>query len=346
MKKFVSILLALVLVLSLAACGAQTETPAATEAPAVDATEAPAAEEPAAEEPAAENIAWPEKPVTIIVPFNNGGDSDFNARVLTTYLQEELGQVFVIENISGSGGSIGSTEAANAEPDGYTILSNHNSLQISHASGLTETSMDDFEIVGMYAQNPGDVVAVSAASGITNMDELVAASKEKKLSVATNIGATTQVESFMMGEYADLVQVDVGAVSDKIVALLGGQVDIIIGPYGNIAPYAETGDFNIIGVCTPERAPGYPDIPTLKEQGYDVVWQTSFFMGFPKGTDQAIVDKFTAALKKIVTTNEDYANAIMESYYETPVWHDKDEALAMYAEAEEILSQYTLTSLG
>ena len=205
MKKFVSILLALVLVLSLAACGAQTETPAATEAPAVDATEAPVAEEPAAEEPAAENIAWPEKPVTIIVPFNNGGDSDFNARVLTTYLQEELGQVFVIENISGSGGSIGSTEAANAEPDGYTILSNHNSLQISHASGLTETSMDDFEIVGMYAQNPGDVVAVSASSGITNMDELVAASKEKKLSVATNIGATTQVESFMMGEYADLV---------------------------------------------------------------------------------------------------------------------------------------------
>ena len=194
MKKFVSILLALVLVLSLAACGAQTETPAATEAPAVDATEAPAAEE-----PAAEDIAWPEKAVTIIVPFNNGGDSDFNARVLTTYLQEELGETFVIENISGSGGSIGSTEAANAAPDGYTILSNHNSIQISYASGLTETSMDDFEIVGMYAQNPGDVVAVSSASGITTMDELVAASKEKKLSVATNLGATTQVESFMMG---------------------------------------------------------------------------------------------------------------------------------------------------
>lgn len=343
MKKFMSILLALVLVLSLAACGAQTETPAATEAPTT-APETPA-EEPAAEE-TAEDIAWPEKVVTIIVPFNNGGDSDFNARVLTTYLQEELGQTFVIENISGSGGSIGSTEAANAEPDGYTILSNHNSLQISHASGLTETSMDDFEIVGMYAQNPGDVVAVSAASGITNMDELVAASKEKKLSVATNIGATTQVESFMMGEYADLVQVDVGAVSDKIVALLGGQVDIIIGPYGNIAPYAESGDFNIIGVCTPERAPGYPDIPTFKEQGYDIVWQTSFFMGFPKGTDQAIVDKFTAALKKIVTTNEDYAAAIMESYYETPTWYDKDEALAMYDEAEEILSKYTLTTLG
>lgn len=346
MKKFVSILLALVLVLSLAACGStetsSTETAETTAAPAEEVE----AEEAASSEESVEETAWPEKTVTIIVPFNNGGDSDYNARVLTTYLQEELGEVFVIENISGSGGAIGSTEAAAADPDGYTILSNHNSLQISNISGLTETSLDDFEIVGIYAQNPGDVVAVSASSGITNMDELVAASQEKKLSIATNIGATTQIMSFMLGEYANLTQVDVGAISDKVVALLGGQVDIIIGPYGNIAPYVESGDFNIIGVCTEERAAAYPDIPTLKEQGYDVVWQTSFFMGFPKGTDQAIVDKFTAALKKIVTTNEDYAADILGAYYETPVWYDADEALEIYAQAEEVISRYSLTSLG
>ena len=69
-------------------------------------------------------------------------------------------------------------------------------------------------------------------------------------------------------------------------------------------------------------------------------------MGFPKGTDQAIVDKFTAALKKIVTTNEDYAAAIMDAYYETPTWMDKDEALAAFKEAEETISRYTLTALG
>ena len=295
---------------------------------------------------AADDVAWPESPVTIIVPFNNGGDSDFNARVLTTYLEEELGQTFVIENIAGSGGSIGTQEAADAEPDGYTLLSNHNSIQISYASEISEVNMDDFEIVGMYAQNPGDVIAVSAESGITNLDELVAASQEKKMTVATNIGATTQVESFMLGEYANVTQVDVGAVSDKIVALLGGQVDIIIGPYGNIQPYVESGDMNILAVCTPERAPGYPDVPTCVEQGYDIVWQTSFFMGFPKGTDQAIVDKFAEALKKIVTTNEDYAADIMEAYYEYPTWMDAEEALEAFAEAEETINRYTLTSLG
>lgn len=337
MKKLTCMFLALVMILSLAACGAEKET---EDSPEQDTTVT------TPETPDETDVAWPEKTVTIVVPFNNGGDSDFNARVLTEYLAEELGQTFVIENMSGSGGSIGSKAVADADPDGYTILSNHNSIQISYASEITDVNMDNFEIVGMYAQNPGDVIAVSSASGITNMDELVAASQEKKMTVATNIGATTQVESFMLGEYANVTQVDVGAVSDKIVALLGGQVDIIIGPYGNIQPYVESGDMNIVGVCTPERAAGYPEVPTCKEQGYDIVWQTSFFMGFPKGTDQAIVDKFAAAVKKIVTTNEDYAKAIMDAYYETPTWMDADEAVEAFKSAEEVINRYTLTSLG
>lgn len=178
------------------------------------------------------------------------------------------------------------------------------------------------------------------------MKGLVEASQQKKMTVATNIGATTQVESFMLGEYANVTQVDVGAVADKIVALLGGQVDIIIGPYGNIQPYVESGDMNILGVCTPERAAGYPEVPTCKEQGYDIVWQTSFILGFPKGTDQAIVDKFGAAVKKIVTTNKDYADAIMASYYESPTWYDKDEALKLLQSAEDTINKYTLTALG
>ena len=338
MKKLLHMFLAAAMVLSLAACSSGGGSSASNSSGQQSSSGSGSG--------GGEETAWPEKTVTIVVPFNNGGDSDFNARVLTEYLQEELGQTFVIENINGSGGSIGTEEVANSEPDGYTILSNHNSIQISYASGISTVSMDDFEIVGMYAQNPGDVIAVSSKSGITNMDELVAASKENKMTVATNIGATTQVESFMLGEYANVTQVDVGAVADKVVALLGGQVDIIIGPYGNIQPYVESGDMNIVGVCTPERAAGYPEVPTCKEQGYDIVWQTSFFMGFPKGTDQAIVDKFTAALKKIVTTNEDYAAAIMDAYYETPTWMDKDEALVAFKEAEETISRYTLTALG
>lgn len=344
MKKLISLALLLAMILSLAACGgAPAQSASPSSAPSSTPAESPAAPTDA---PPASGTPWPEKAVTIVVPFGNGGDSDFNARVLTEYLQAELGQTFVIENISGSGGSIGTAAVAEAENDGYTILSNHNSIQISYASEIGKYNVSDFEIIGIYAQNPGDVIAVASSSGITDMKGLVEASQQKKMTVATNIGATTQVESFMLGEYANVTQVDVGAVADKIVALLGGQVDIIIGPYGNIQPYVESGDMNILGVCTPERAAGYPEVPTCKEQGYDIVWQTSFILGFPKGTDQAIVDKFGAAVKKIVTTNKDYADAIMASYYESPTWYDKDEALKLLQSAEDTINKYTLTALG
>lgn len=132
MKKLISLALLLAMILSLAACGgAPAQSAPPSSAPSSTPAESPAAPTDA---PPASGTPWPEKAVTIVVPFGNGGDSDFNARVLTEYLQAELGQTFVIENISGSGGSIGTAAVAEAENDGYTILSNHNSIQISYAS--------------------------------------------------------------------------------------------------------------------------------------------------------------------------------------------------------------------
>lgn len=289
---------------------------------------------------------WPEKPVTIVVPYGAGGDSDFNGRVLAKYLTKELGQTVVVENIKGSGGSIGAEDVANAKPDGYKVLQIHNALQISHASGITDVSLDSYEFVGVTAQNPGDVIAVSSKTGWKNISDIIEASKAKKLTVATNIGATTQVESFMLGEVANLTQVDVGAIADKVAALLGGQVDIIIGPYGNIKPYVESGDFTAVGMFMPERAKGFPEVPTLKEQGYDIEWETTFFYAFPKGTDKAIVDKFSKALEKIITTDKDYADEIMKAYYQTPVWMPGEEGKALLDKAEAIIAKYSLTALN
>jgi len=293
----------------------------------------------------AADAAWPEKPVTIVVPFGAGGDSDFNARILGKYLSKELGVTFVVENIGGSGGTIGSTAVKDADPDGYTILQNHNALMISKASAISDFGLEAFELVGITAANPGDVIAVNAATGITTMKELVEASNANKMTVATNIGATTQVSSFMLGEHANVTQVDVGAVADKVIALLGGQVDIIIGPYGNIAPYVESGDMSILGVTAKERAEMFPEVPTCIEQGYDIYFPTRFFFALPKGTDQVIVDKLAAALEKIITTNEEYAKEIGDAYYEIPTWIPASEAVAVYDEISDLINRYSLTSL-
>lgn len=361
MKKVISLLLiAMLLIGVLAACGGTGDSDGDSASQTSEAEESSAqsaessgedsasqtSEEEEDSEESAEDIAWPENNITIVVPFSAGGDSDYNARVLAEYLTEELGVNVVVENISGSGGTVGSTSVKDADPDGYTVLQNHNALMISQASEISDFGLEAFELVGITAANPGDVIAVSASTGITDLDELVAAAETEKMTVATNIGATTQVLSFMLGEYVNVTQVDVGGISDKVAAMLGGHVDIIIGPYGNIAPYVESGEMNIVGVCGQERAELYDQYPTCIEQGYDIYFPTRFFYAFPAGTDQAIVDKFAAALEKIITTNEEYAQEIAEAYYQTPLWIPADEAVAVFEEIEELVSRYTLTELG
>jgi tripartite-type tricarboxylate transporter receptor subunit TctC len=256
-----------------------------------------------------------------------------------------LGTTVVVQNIKGSGGTIGSSTVKDAPPDGYMVLQNHNALMISQASGIANFGLGAFKLVGITAANPGDVIAVSAKSGIKNLSELVEASTKKKMTVATNIGATTQVESFMLGDYAKVTQVDVGGIAEKVTALLGGQVDIIMGPYGNVEPYVKSGDFTILGVTTKERSKTFPDIPTCIEQGYNIYFPTRFFYAFPKDTDQAIVDKFAAALEKIITTNKDYAADIAKAYYQTPMWIPADQATATFDEIDGLVHKYSLTAL-
>ncbi len=290
---------------------------------------------------------WPGagKTITIVVPFSTGGDSDFNARIMAKYLSKELGANVIVENVNGSGGTLGSIKVKDAKPDGYTLLQNHNALMISKANGISNFGIDAFELVGMTAANPGDVFAVSAKSGIKTLKDLVEKSKEKKMTVATNIGATTQVSSFMLGEYANVTQVDVGGIKDKVTALLGGHVDIIVGPYGNIKPYVDSGEMNIVGITSKERAAAYPDIPTCIEQGFNIYFPTRFFMAFPKDTDPKIVEKFRSAVKKVITTNVEYAAEIKKAYFQTPSFVEPEEAKKQYAEIDQLIAKYKLTEL-
>ena len=127
-----------------------------------------------------EELDWPKRTITIVVPFGTGGDSDFNARVMAKYLSKELGVNVVVENISGSGGSIGSSAVKDAEPDGYTVLQNHNALMISRANGISDFGLEAFELVGITAANPGDVFAVASSTGIETLDDLVEACKKQR----------------------------------------------------------------------------------------------------------------------------------------------------------------------
>ena len=133
----------------------------------------------------------------------------------------------------------------------------------------------------------------------------------------------------------EMNSIDVGSsTANRLTAFMADQCDVLVVNYMNIADYIENGDFVVLGVCADERVPGV-DFPTLKEQGYDVVQSKLYEVRLPKGTDQAIVDKLSAAIEK-VTTSEEFAETLA-TYYAQPFYRNSADTISQdLAEVEEL----------
>jgi len=272
--------------------------------------------------------SYPTKPIEIVVPAGAGGDTDLNTRTMAKYLEKELGTTMIITNVNGAGGSTGTKKVLDSKPDGYTVLSYHNSTLISKILGLTNYTYSDFDVAGMGVMDKGNAFVINNKSEFENLDDLIAFAKEnpEKVTVATEVGSFTHLQllAFEEATGTKFNIVDVGGASDKITALLGGRIDIIPTQLGLVNSYVESGDFRALGIMSDERLKAAPDVPTFKEQGVDIVMDKFFFWGFPKGTPEEIVDTFTKALEKVVA-NEEYQKE-MEGYMVEPVYLNPAEA--------------------
>jgi len=290
-----------------------------------------------ASETGAAKDAWPKKTIQVIVPFNPGGDTDFNARAYATRLGEILGQNVVIVNMAGNGGATGATQVKNAAPDGYTVLFYHTALLVNELSGTTNFGIEAFEFAAVAAKNPGNVIAVSANSPYKTLKDLIEASKtaSPQLTFAANMGATTYVQGTMLNKVgAKMNLVDFGGSSERIAALLGGHVTAIPNPLGPSIPYLESGEWRALALLEEERNPIYPNVPTAIEQGYDIANPIYYFFAFPKGTDQAIVNKFADALETI-NGEAAYQESIMKTYKQNPYFAKTADALKLMQEQVE-----------
>ena len=272
--------------------------------------------------------SYPTKPIEIVVPAGAGGDTDLNTRTMAKYLEKELGTTMIITNVNGAGGTTGTKKVLDSKPDGYTVLSYHNSTLISKILGLVDYTYSDFEVAGMGVMDKGNAFIINNKSEFKNLDDLIAFAKEnpEKVTVATEVGSFTHLQllAFEAATGTKFNIVDVGGASDKITALLGGRIDIIPTQLGLVNSYVESGDFRALGIMSEERLKAAPDVPTFKEQGVDLVMDKFFFWGFPKGTPEEIVDTFTKALEKVVA-NEEYQKE-MEGYMVEPVYLNPAEA--------------------
>ena len=272
---------------------------------------------------------WPKKNIQIIVPFAAGGDTDFNARTYAQFLSEELGTNVVVVNTTGNGGVTGTRKVMESANDGYTILFNTSALLMNMVSGAADYGLDDFEIANIAGLRAGDIITVRGDLGIKTMDDLMAYSKnhpgEMRLAITT--GAHNHATAlYLLREGLDATLLDAGGTSERMAALLGGHLEIIMNPVGGISDYLETGELVAIANPIAKRPANIPDIPTCLEEGYNVSNDGYYLWAFPKGTDQAIIDKFNAAVEKICMTNPEYQELIKSTYKQEPFYAGQQEA--------------------
>ena len=256
---------------------------------------------------------YPNRPLKIIVPYPAGGTADLMARNFCEFLGRELGQSIVVENKPGAAGQLGTSLAAKAVPDGYTLgQSNAGTFEVSpHLyKSLPYNLQTDFEQIAVMGRM-GVVFGVSAESPYKSLDDLIRDAKRNpgKLSFATpGVGSSNHLSGALLASTAgfEWMHVPFKGVAEFLPAVLGGQVTALVDQYPSLMKQLEAGKIRGVAVSTAERITSSPNVPTFKESGFpDLVFYSWFGLMLPKGVPAPIVDKLTAASKKVIG-NPDY----------------------------------------
>ncbi|MDU8924983.1 tripartite tricarboxylate transporter substrate binding protein [Pasteurellaceae bacterium LIM206] len=264
---------------------------------------------------------YPSQTITIIVPFNAGGDTDFHARNLAAYLEKELGVKIIVNNVSGANGNAGMRQVLRAKPDGYTALFFHESMLTNKVVGISTQAHEALAPVAATIVDDSYVIAVNAKSGMKNLTDLVNKAKEKpgNLLYASSVGGYSYYLGRVLEKLAhiDFNIVDAGGGTDRNAALLAGKIDINVNPYGVMKSYFDSKDFLPLAVINKNRNVLFPDVPTAKEQGYAWEAERYYFLSFPKDTNEIIVNKVANAMK-VVTENPEFRKKTEDAYSVSP----------------------------
>jgi tripartite-type tricarboxylate transporter receptor subunit TctC len=250
---------------------------------------------------------YPEKPVTLIVPFAAGGPTDKVARDLAEALRKPLGgQPVIVENVGGAGGTLGAAKVAKAAPDGYSLLLYHIGMSTSPAlyRNLPYKTLEDFEYLGMVNEVPMTLIGKPGlpANNYAELAKWLEANKGKVNLANAGLGAASHLCGLL---FQSAVKIDMQTVPYKGTApamndLLGGQVDLMCDQTTNTTGQIEAGKVKAFAVTSAKRlmTPTLKNLPTLDEaglKGFNVtIWHGLYA---PKATPKAVTDKINAALR-------------------------------------------------
>ena len=237
--------------------------------------------------------AYPERPVRLIVPWAAGGDTDNIFRPFSPLLQKHLGQSVVIANIGGASGTRGAKEAKEAPADGYTLYAVHDYIHSTYYAGVADVQYSDFEPICLITST-ASVLTASPKTPWKSWKDLAADAKARpgQITVGATLASTSHFFPALI-EKATGVKfkyVSYEGLAPRMNAILGGHVDLTdsnLTQKGKV----EAGQLKFIGIATEKRHPEMPSVPTLKEQGIDVVYDVSRGIMAPKGTPADVIAK-------------------------------------------------------
>ena len=247
---------------------------------------------------------FPDRPISLIVPFAAGGPTDVVARMIAIPMSKSLGQTVLVENAVGAGGTIAATKVARAAPNGYTLFIHHMGMSTAPAlyKKLAFDPLKDFEYIGQVVDVPMTLLGRKdfPANTLPELQAYIKANPGKVSLANAGLGAVSHLCGllFMTQLGVELNTIPYKGTGPAMNDLLGGQVDLLCDQTTQTVPMIKEGRVKVFGVTTLKRLSALPNVPTLDEQGmkgFEVkVWHGMYA---PKGTPKPVLDKVTAALQ-------------------------------------------------
>lgn len=285
--------------------------------------------------------SFPDRPVTVIVPYEAGGGTDTGARVLQPYVEEELGGSLEIVNITGGSSFTGWTELVNSEPDGYTVgfLVSPN-LQTGYLNPEfnRDMSLEDYTPIANQVSDYRTVAVNGQDDRFETIDDLIKYARENEPTItAPGVGSSDHLGILQInGQHDtnfDVIQTDGSAASRSQV--LGGNVDAVAASVGELQSLHQDGELRILAVMSEQRSEYLPEVPTFEEAGYPgVLSQSARGIAGPSGIDQQVLDKLAGAFRRGIQ-NQQHIDELAEQALQVNYLNPEDYRQMLQSDEEQ-----------
>jgi tripartite-type tricarboxylate transporter receptor subunit TctC len=254
---------------------------------------------------------YPERQVDVLLGFSAGGGTDLVARLISKHLQERLGQPFVVENRTGASGTIAAQAAANADPDGYTLLF----IPIAHAANagirknIPYDTVKDFAAISLIGSAPSAILVHPSVPGKT-LQEFLAAAKERPGEfdyASSGHGSSAHLAAALLALEGgvELGHIPYKGGGEALTGLLSGEVDLHVASVPSAVSHIAAGGVMVLAVTSASRSEALPDVPTAIEAGLPGYEYGGWYgLVAPAGTHDAIAQKLSAEIKEILVLPE------------------------------------------